>query len=214
MAESAELSRDATRARWILAIALWVAFASLAAATHARWTMRIDSLALQAARSLRAEHPSLIGALRDLSGFGSTLVLFLLTAATAGWLVLRGSLRDAVVVGAASLIGFGADNLAKHVVARARPPVADAAFAVSTYSYPSGHAAFSALVFLMLALVFSTGRSAVDRRYAVAVAIVFSGLVGASRVLLGVHWASDVVGGWLLGAGGALIAGTLLRPAR
>ena len=214
MAESAEVSRDAMRARLIPAIALWVAFALLAAAAHVGWTMRIDSLALGAARSLRAEHPSLIGALRDLSGFGSTLVLFLLIGATAGWLVLRGALRDAVVVIAASLIGFGADNLAKHVVARARPAVADAAFAVSTYSYPSGHAAFSALVFLVLGLVFSAGRSAADRRYAIAVALVFAGLVGASRVLLGVHWASDVVGGWMLGTGGALIAGTLLRPPR
>jgi len=213
MPASADAILRASRLRLKVAAALWVGFALLAAATHAGWTMPVDELALHAARALRAAHPSIVGALRDLSGFGSTLVLFLLTAASAGWLLRRRASRDAVVVLAAALLGFAADNFTKTMVARARPDVADAAFAVATYSYPSGHAAFSALVFLMLAFVFAAERPD-ERRYAVVVACVFAGLVGASRVLLGVHWASDVAGGWMLGAGGALVASTLLRIAR
>jgi len=214
MAGTAEARVGSTRDRFTAAAVLWVGFALLAAGTHAGWTVQWDELALHAARALRAAHPSWVGALRDLSGFGSTLVLFMLSAAAAGWLARRGAVRDAAVVLVAALLGFGADNLAKNVVARARPEVADAAFAVFTYSYPSGHAAFSALVFVLLAFVLPAGRPRAERRYAMTVAIVFAGLVGASRVLLGVHWASDVVGGWMLGAGSALVASTFLRTAR
>jgi len=203
-----------TRRLLLCTAVLWLAFALLALATRAGWTLVPDEFALHAARALRAAHPSLTGSLRDLSGFGSTLVLFLLSIATAGWLAWIGEARAALVVLAAAVLGFIVDNVAKDIVARARPAVADAAFAVSTYSYPSGHAAFSALVFGVLATALCVRRPLRERRYAIGVALVFAALVGASRVLLGVHWASDVLGGWMLGAGGALVATAVLRARR
>jgi len=196
------------------AAGLWAAFGLLALAVRGGLTTSIDHAALHAARALRTAHPALVGVLRDLSGFGSTTVLFMLCGLMAGWLALRGARLQGVVVIAAAGLGFAADNLAKQIVGRARPDAADAAFVVTTYSYPSGHAAFSALAFLVLGSVLASDRPPRERRYVLAVAIAFSALVGASRVLLGVHWASDVLGGWMFGAGGALAVIAALRAAR
>jgi len=67
-----------------------------------------------------------------------------------------------------------------------------------TNSFPSGHSAGSMIFFLTLALLlFHRGRW---RHLAVAAAVAASLLVGISRVMLGVHWPSDVVGGWAFGA--------------
>ena len=68
---------------------------------------------------------------------------------------------------------------------------------VKTSSFPSGHAANSMIFYLALALVLTAGTR--WHRPAAVAALLLSLLIGTSRVMLGVHWPSDVVGGWAFG---------------
>lgn len=139
---------------------------------------------------------------------GDWIVLVPLGLAGAGWLVWQGRRRDALVLvlalgGVRLLVG-----LQKQFVGRVRPDVTQY-MTETSFSFPSGHSANSAATFLALALLL-TG-SPLWRSFAVV--LVF--LVGLSRVVLGVHWPSDVLGGWAFGALAALavaLASERVRP--
>jgi membrane-associated phospholipid phosphatase len=124
-----------------------------------------------------------------------------LRAAVTGWLAWRRRWRDAVVFGATWAVAWSASGLIKTAVDRVRPPVADALIHASSASYPSGHVitAASTSVALVLVLV-PAGRRA---RWWVVVAAVTVGMMW-SRTYLGVHWASDVIGGAMIGVAVAL----------
>ena len=92
-------------------------------------------------------------------------------------------------------------DLSKWEVARPRPTIVPHLVEVQNASFPSGHAAGSAAIYLTLAALASQvvpARAA--RRALLAMAMVLVGLIGASRVYLGVHWPSDVLAGWSFGA--------------
>ena len=131
---------------------------------------------------------------------GQTAVLGAVAVLAAGWLALRGRRADAALVVAATGGAALLVPLLKHLVARARPPVADRLIAESSWSYPSGHTLGATAVLGVLAVVV-TARLA-RRAYRVLVAAVAATAVvaiGLSRVYLGVHWPSDVLAGWLVG---------------
>ncbi|MEG8178260.1 phosphatase PAP2 family protein [Nocardia terpenica] len=88
----------------------------------------------------------------------------------------------------------------KHVVGRSRPPVVDHLVVETNQSFPSGHSLGSIVVIGVLAalLVLGAGRTAV-RVAIIAVAAIFVAAVGISRLYLGVHWPTDILGGWSLG---------------
>lgn len=106
-------------------------------------------------------------------------------------------------------------TLIKLIVARPRPPAFLALVDAAGYSFPSGHSTAAAAGWLSLALAFAalTPRRGVTV-VLVGTAVVVTGLVGLSRVYLGVHEPTDVLGGWCLGAlwvVGVLVARRLLR---
>jgi|CXWK01.1.fsa_nt_gi undecaprenyl-diphosphatase len=169
-------------------------------------THPIDVALARAAHALRTGHPWLADAMRDLSGLGSTVVLTLVVALTAGYLLVVGLRTTAAMVAAASLAGAFAVGAMKALFGRARPDDRLAEFIASGLSFPSGHATMSAAVYLTVgALVAGTRASWRERLYILAAAAALAAATGLSRVALGVHWASDVVAGWAFGAGWAAL---------
>jgi len=152
-------------------------------------------------------HPALVVAAHAITMLGEPTVLVVAGFVAAAWLWHRGRGRFAVGLLAVILIGRGLSEVQKYWVARARPSLEPHLVVVKTSSFPSGHSASSMIFYLTLALALAPREW---RRVAAALAILLSLLVGLSRVMLGVHWPSDVIGGWSFGMFWVLVA---LRPA-
>ena len=102
--------------------------------------------------------------------------------------------------------GTALSSLLKLGFARPRPDLVPHAVEVYTASFPSGHAMLSAVTYLTLAALLARVQPRRRLRiYVLALAVLTSLLVGASRVYLGVHWPSDVAAGWCVGAAWALL---------
>lgn len=145
-------------------------------------------------------------AVRDITALGSTTVLTLVVLVTACFLALRRRFRSALLVLAATSLGALAVTLVKALVARSRPDLIDRLMEEASHSFPSGHAANSAIVYLTLAtLLFPVVRGWRMRGFVLGVAMLLVGLIGVSRVYLGVHWPSDVLAGWAFGSCWALL---------
>ncbi|MBH1987902.1 MAG: phosphatase PAP2 family protein [Burkholderiales bacterium] len=150
--------------------------------------------------------------MRDLTALGSPAVLALTVAAVCGYLMVARQWRMAWLALGAALGGQGLALGLKLVFARARPDDAFHATVAAGHSFPSSHAMMSAVICLTLAaLLARLTPSTRQRVYIMAAAALVTGLVGASRVYLGVHWASDVVAGWAAGAAWALLCWLLAR---
>lgn len=112
------------------------------------------------------------------------------------------------VVTAVGLIG-PLSTLLKNYFGRVRPDFTDGGARLSSLSYPSGHASgIATLVTVALVLAWPL-MAARARHWALAAGVVLVLLVGLTRMWLGVHFLSDVVGGWALGVGWSLLTGLL-----
>ena len=143
--------------------------------------------------------PALTSLMLGFSLIGQPAVLIAWSALVAFWLVRAGRARTAVlfciVLAGAEVIDFSS-KLAFH---RARPVPFFGLHAPRSYSFPSGHALVSCTFFGMLAAIAAARFESRARRwsfYAAAAAI--TGAIGFSRIYLGVHYPSDVLGGYAL----------------
>jgi undecaprenyl-diphosphatase len=144
--------------------------------------------------------------MRDFSGLGSTAVLTILTAAVVAYLLLAGKRRAGLVVFLSVGSGQLLSTVLKLFFERARPDLVPHATVVYTSSFPSGHSTMSAVVYLTLgALLARVEARRRVRVYLVVLGAVLTFLVGVSRIYLGVHWPTDVIGGWTIGAAWALL---------
>ncbi|MEL4180782.1 phosphatase PAP2 family protein [Roseateles sp. PN1] len=166
----------------------------------------LEQRALLAAHAWRAAHPGLAEVMRDLTALGSTAVLGLLCGLTVLFLALTRHIGRALLVAVAALSGVSLLSLMKGMFARARPDPAFADAAWAGWSFPSGHASMSALVYLTLAVLLASMRvRPSERLFLLGTALLLSFLVGLSRVMLGAHWLGDVLGGWAFGSAWALL---------
>jgi membrane-associated phospholipid phosphatase len=126
----------------------------------------------------------------------------LVCAAAAVWLVWRH--REwwlAIWLAVTCAVGTAVQQGLKAAVGRERPAWPDPVDSAHYAAFPSGHAMTATVVCgLLLWLLHLYGAGRVVTRVALAVSVVSVLGVGLTRIWLGVHWASDVVGGWLLGA--------------
>lgn len=135
------------------------------------------------------------------TALGAFPTLCLIVIATARLLVRMGRRADAVRFVLQSGAGIVVANLLKHLVDRPRPTLVAHWTSVSSSSFPSGHSADAAVVYFLAAgiVVEHVGRS-IGGRYVERAALALVVLVGCSRVYLGVHWPTDVLGGWAVGS--------------
>ena len=135
----------------------------------------------------------------NVSRAGSTPSLIVIALLATAWLAWHGRRADALLVAAGSAVGLALAPLLKLVVTRPRPPVADHLVVVNSWSFPSGHTLGSTAVLGLLTVL--AVRERPGRRTLLAAFGAFLVLViGVSRVYLGVHWPTDVLAGWVLGA--------------
>ena len=152
---------------------------------------------------------------RDFTGLGGIGVLTLVTLASAGFLALQGKAHLAWYVLAAVGSGMLLSMLLKAGFDRPRPELVPHGQVVYTSSFPSGHSMMSAVAYLTLgALLAGAQGSRRLKAYLLGLAVLVTVGVGISRVYLGVHWPTDVLGGWTAGSAWALACWSFARYLR
>lgn len=148
--------------------------------------------------------PGVVSIARTLTFLGEPWVVVTLAIAGAIGLWWVGRARDGVALLAITLIGRSLSVLLKLLILRPRPDLLAHLVNVKTSSFPSGHTTAATIFYVSLPLVLLRG-TAHARTWAIAGFILAVG-VGMSRVMLGVHWPSDVIGGWTFGLFWVLLA--------
>lgn len=156
--------------------------------------------------------PSVEGMMRDLTALGSGTIAFLVAFAFVGWLLLTRRPGAALFVTIAMLGAGVLNELLKEWFGRERPTIVPYLMGASDLSFPSGHTMVSAVLYPTMAEL--VGRMMGPRSvriYLMAFALIVAILVAFSRVYLGVHYPSDVLGGLSAGFAWALVCGIVAR---
>ncbi len=187
----------------IFALALAAAF--IAAALLGGPAQHAEAALMERVAAVRAEQPWLVTAIAALTVLGGAPVTLTVAGAAALWLMARRTPGQALLLTVTVLLERLMVDGLKEWIGRLRPPLEPAL--THSLAFPSGHSANSMTAFLATALI---ACPPAYRRPAATAAIGISLVVGITRIGLGVHWPSDVLGGWafgLLSVGGALLIG-------
>ncbi|MEK7951441.1 phosphatase PAP2 family protein [Luteolibacter soli] len=138
---------------------------------------------------------------RDITALGSFSILTLVSTAGLGAALLSGK-GKATLMGLLSIgSAMAAMNLLKVFYSRPRPDLVAHGTFVSGASFPSGHTTMATVIYLTLGLMIArTSSRRATRFFVMTLSLLIPVCVGISRVYLGVHWPTDVIGGWMLGA--------------
>lgn len=140
-------------------------------------------------------------ALLDITALGGYVILSMLVIGVAIYLIAAGKRGTALLVVGAVGSGSLLSETLKFGFARPRPDLVAHLAEVQSASFPSGHAMISAIAYLTLGVLLT--RVHKQRRTKIIImsyAILLTLMIGLSRIYLGVHWPTDVLAGWALGA--------------
>ncbi len=193
---------------WLLALlasALMFGFIRLTGEMLEGETLRFDEAILLALRqasdlAIPVGPAWLTKVMTDLTALGGTTVLTLVTLLVVLYLVLRRSYRIALFVAGSIIGGSLLSTVLKLGVARPRPELVPHLVVVNDLSFPSGHAMLSAVTYLTLGALLSRLEQRRTLKWFFPLTALFLTLIiGCSRVFLGVHYPTDVIGGWTAG---------------
>jgi len=191
-------------ALFVIVVGTWV-FLGVADEVVEGDTQAMDERIVRALR--RPENPAtpigppwVTDVARDVTALGGFPVLALVTLAAAGFLRLAGKRATMWFVLTAIVSGYLLSTGLKAIFSRPRPDIVPHLAEVSTSSFPSGHSMMAAVVYMTLGTLLT--RVVARNRlkfYFLLVGLLLTGLVGLSRIYLGVHYPTDVLAGWSAG---------------
>jgi membrane-associated phospholipid phosphatase len=169
--------------------------------------VRWDSALARWLNSRVHHRPVVVDALQVVSFLGQPIFLALVIGGPVIWLARRRRWHLAAYLLVTSLVGGTVDSAVKVLVGRPRPVVEDPVATARGMSFPSGHSMSSTVCYGALLLVFAPLLNRRHRMTALAATVALVLAIGFSRLALGVHFLTDVVGGYVLG-GAWLVAST------
>lgn len=187
---------------FIAVIAAGLGFGTLLFLVRYHWSplLHLDQSVANSLNRVVSAHPAAVKAATAVSQFGGRGTLIPLTVLAIVLLLIRRQPRLAIYLAVTGTGALVLDPSLKTLVGRVRPVVADPVAHGQGNSFPSGHALGSMVVYGMLTLVFLAVVRYRWRGWFVGLAAVIVAAIGLSRIALGVHFVSDVLAGWLLGA--------------
>jgi undecaprenyl-diphosphatase len=162
--------------------------------------LRVDDGARDGLHAFALQHRGFVVAMETLTTIGRWWMYLPVFVVVAGWLLWRRMRRLAVFVAVTVGVSPAINDLVKWAVHRARPVLENPVSHENGASFPSGHAQAAVVGYAVLLLVFLPVLHGAWRRIAVGVAVLMVLGIGLSRVALGVHYVSDVLAGYVLGA--------------
>ncbi len=160
---------------------------------------KTDTELAESVNEVVKDSPFLIAASHVVSFLGSPLWFYLTVGGAALWFFRRGDRRVAIFLVVTNLTGGAIDTVVKVLVNRPRPEIEDPITHAFGKSFPSGHAMSSTFAYGSLLLVFMPFVSRRLRPWLIVAWLVIVSLISLSRLGLGVHFLSDVLGGFVLG---------------
>ena len=191
----------------ISALVLFGLVITLGYLVNSQYLHAFDLAVSNALNMQRGDAPdALISALWGISWIGGGIQRFIIVAVLTMALWRWWGLGSAIAMGLTTLVAAFTSEVLKGLFARVRPDFVPHLDSVTSAAYPSGHANNAAVVYILFIMLVPQARHP-GWQLAAAAMIIMTGL---SRIMLGVHWPTDVIGGWMLGTSFALMAGAVI----